>query len=221
MRTIVDGFRWLVTSDNWWGSNGLAVALGEHVRYSLYAVLGAIAIGFPIGLVIGHTGRGRFVAANLAGLWRAIPTLGVVGVLFDWKPLTLWPVLIALVVLAVPPIVLNTAAGIDGVPADVRDAARGMGLTGWQALWQVEVPNALPMILAGVRSATNQVIATATIAGWVGLGTFGVFIFSGIGTRQYDKVAGASIAVIALVLVVEAAFATVQRLVVGTANRAL
>jgi osmoprotectant transport system permease protein len=216
MRSILDGLGWLTTADNWWGNNGIAVALSEHVRYSLYALLGAIAIGLPIGLLIGHTGRGRFVAANMAGLWRAIPTIGVVGVLFDWKPLTLWPVLVALIILAVPPIMLNTAAGIDSVPPEVRDAARGMGLTGWQSLWQVEVPNAIPLILAGVRSAANQVIATATIAGFVGLGTLGVFIFSGIGTRQYDKVAGASIAVIALVLIVEALFASAQRWIVGS-----
>ena len=130
-------------------------------------------IGLPVGLAIGHTGRGRFVAANLAGLWRAMPTVGIVGLLFEWRPLTLWPVLVALVVLAVPPIVLNTAAGIDSIPPDIRDAARGMGLTGMQTLWQVEIPNALPLIIAGVRSAANQVIATATIAGFVGLGGLG------------------------------------------------
>jgi len=208
---LVDGLRWLLTAENWWGPNGIAVAVREHVWYSLLALLGAAAIGFPVGLVIGHTGRGRFLAANLAGLWRAIPTVGIVGLLFDWRPLTLWPVLVALVVLAVPPIVLNTAAGIDAIPPDVRDAARGMGLTGMQTLWQVEVPNALPLIIAGVRSAANQVIATATIAGFVGLGALGRFIFTGTGTRQYDVVAGASIAVIVLVLSVEGMFALLQR----------
>jgi osmoprotectant transport system permease protein len=220
MRTILDGFQWLTTADNWWGSNGIAEAIIEHLWYSLLALLGAVAIGLPVGLVIGHTGRGRFVAANLTGLWRAIPTVGVVGLLFTWRPLSLWPVLVALTILAVPPIVLNTAAGIDGIPADVRDAAKGMGLTGWQSLWQVEIPNALPLVIAGIRSAANQVIATATIGGFVGLGTLGVFIFSGSGTRRYDVVAGASIAVIALVLIVEAAFATVQRLAVSPGVRA-
>jgi osmoprotectant transport system permease protein len=94
-----------------------------------------------------------------------------------------------------------------------------MGLTGMQSLWQVEVPNALPLIIAGVRSAANQVIATATIAGFVGLGTLGVFIFSGSGTRRYEVVAGASIAVIALVLIVEAGFAMLQRVVVSPGVR--
>jgi osmoprotectant transport system permease protein len=220
VRTILDGFGWLTTADNWWGPRGIAEAVREHLWYSLLALLGAAAIGFPVGLAIGHTGRGRFLAANLTGLWRAVPTVGVVGLLFTWRPLTLWPVLVALLVLAVPPIVLNTAAGIDAIPAEVRDSARGMGLTGWQSLWQVEVPNGMPMIIAGVRSAANQVIATATIAGFVGLGTLGVFIFSGSGTRRYEVVAGASIAVIALVLVVEAGFALLQRLVVSPGVRA-
>ncbi len=219
MRTLLDGLGWLTTADNWWGRNGIAVAVGQHLWYSLASLAGAAVIGLPVGLVIGHTGRGRFVAANVAGLWRAIPTVGVVGLLFIWRPLTLWPVLGALIVLAVPPIMLNTAAGIDSVPPGVSEAARGMGLTGRQVLWQVEVPNALPLILAGFRSAANQVIATATIAGFVGLGALGVFIFSGTGTRRYDMVAGASLAVIALVLVVEAAFALVQRRFVSAGLR--
>lgn len=219
MSIIIDGFAWVFSSENWWGSGGVLVAMGEHLWYSLLSLLGAFVIGFPIGLVIGHTGKGRFVAANLAGLWRAIPTVGVVGLVFEWRPLTLWPVLAALIILAVPPILLNTAAGIDSVAPGVRDAAAGMGLTPWQQLWQVEVPNASPLILAGLRSAANQVLATATIAGFVGLGTLGEFIFTGSGTRRYDVVAGASIVVIALVLTVEATFAVLQRRVVSTGVR--
>ena len=139
---------------------------------------------------------------------------------FRWQPLSVWPVLAALVVLAIPPIVLNTAAGIDSVPADVRDAARGMGLTGWQALWQVEVPNALPLILAGIRSAANQVIATATVAGFVGLGHARRVHLLGHATQRYDIMAGASIAVIGLVLLVEAMFALLQRAIVSPGVRA-
>ena len=222
MKTIIDGLGWLTTASEWWGTRGIANRIREHIWYSLLALLGAFALGFPVGLAIGHTGKGRFLAANLAGLWRAIPTVGIVGLLFEWRPLTLWPVLSALVVLAVPPIVLNTAAGIDSISPDIRDAARGMGLTGMQTLWQVEIPNALPLIIAGVRSAANQVIATATIAGFVGLGTLGIFIFSGTGggSRDYDEVAGASMVVIALVLIVEGIFAVVQRKLVSPGVRA-
>lgn len=217
MRTIIDGISWLLDAETWRG--GLGGAVVEHLWYSLLALAGAAAIGLPAGLAIGHTGRGRFAANNMAGLWRAIPTVGVVGLLFEWRPVTLWPVLVALTILAVPPIMLNTAAGIEALSPDMRDAARGMGLTGWQVLWQAEVPNAAPMVLAGVRSAANQVLATATIAGFVGKGTLGEYIFAGSGTGRYERVAGASIAVIVLVLLVEAAFALLQRRIVSPGVR--
>jgi osmoprotectant transport system permease protein len=218
--TILDGLGWLTTADNWTGRNGIGRAVLQHVWYSLLATVAATAIALPVGLVIGHTGRGRFVAANVSGLWRAIPTIGVVTLVFRWQPLSVWPVLVALVVLAIPPIVLNTVAGIDSVPADVRDAATGMGLTGRQALVQVEIPNALPLILAGIRSATNQVIATVSVAGFVGLGTLGVFIFSASRTSRGDIMAGASIAIILLVLIVEGLFALLQRVLVSPGVRA-
>ena len=220
MDAIGEALQWLTTAEEWWGPRGILTAVRKHLWYSLLALLGAGVIGFPVGLAIGHTGRGRFVAANVAGLWRAIPTVGVVGLLFLWRPLSLWPVLGALLVLAVPPIMLNTAAGIESVSPDVRDAASGMGLTGWQALWQVEVPNGLPLIIAGVRSAANQVIATATIAGFVGLGTPGEYIFTGFATQRYGVVVGASILVIVLVLTVEGAFALAQRHLVSGGVRA-
>jgi osmoprotectant transport system permease protein len=217
---ILDGFRWLFDPDNWPGANGIGHRVLQHLWYSLVATLAAVAIALPVGLAIGHTGKGRFVVANVAGIWRAIPTIGIVTIVFRWQPLSVWPVITALVLLAIPPVVLNTVAGIDSVPPEVRDAASGMGLTGWQSLWQVEVPNALPLILSGVRSAANQVIATATVAGFVGLGTLGVFIYSASQTQQYAVMAGASIAVIILVLGVEALFALLQRVVVSEGVRA-
>ncbi|MET0143994.1 MAG: ABC transporter permease [Ilumatobacteraceae bacterium] len=220
MSTILDGIQWLTDPDNWGGRNGIGRAVLQHVWYSLVATLLAVIIALPIGLLIGHTGRGRFVAVNVSGLWRAIPTIGVVTLVFRWQPLSIWPVLIALVLLAIPPIVLNTVAGIDSIPADVRDAATGMGLTGRQALFQVEIPNALPLILAGVRSAANQVIATVSVAGFVGLGTLGVFIFTASRTARGDIMAGASIAIILLVLLVEGMFALLQRALVSPGVRA-
>ena len=187
MSVIADGVQWIFTADNWWGDNGILHAIIQHLWYSFLATALAVAIALPIGLAIGHTGKGRFVAVNVTGVWRAIPTIGVVAIVFRWQPLSVWPVLAALILLAIPPVVLNTVAGIDSVPPEVRDAARGMGLTGWQSLWHVEVPNGLPLILAGIRSAANQVIATATVAGFVGLGTLGVFIFSASRTATYDS----------------------------------
>ena len=166
MNVIGDGLRWLTTADNWTGRNGIGHALLQHLWYSLLATSVAVVIALPIGLWIGHTGRGRFVAANVTGIWRAIPTIGIVTIVFRWYPLSVWPVLIALVVLAIPPIVLNT------------------------------------------------------VAGFVGLGTLGVFIFTATSTQRYDVMAGASIAVIVLVLSVEALFALLQRLIVSEGVRA-
>ncbi|MFT3851738.1 MAG: ABC transporter permease subunit [Ilumatobacteraceae bacterium] len=219
MNDLGDGIRWLFDSANWWGSSGLVQRTIEHLAYSGIALLVAFVVAFPVGLLIGHTGRGRFAASAAANLLRAIPTYGVVALLFIWKPFTLWPLLLALAILAIPPVMLNTAAGIANVDPQTRDAAVGVGLTGWQVLVRVETPNALPLILAGVRSAANQVIATATILGFKAQGGLGRFIFSGYGTQHYEIVYGASIAVVIVVLVVEALFALLQRRLVSPGLR--
>jgi osmoprotectant transport system permease protein len=219
MSTIWSGVEWLVDSSNWWGRSGLVQRVREHVWYSVLATVVAVCIGVPIGLWIGHTGRGRFAASASAGVLRAVPTIGVVILLFRWQPRTVWPVLAALVVLAIAPVMLNTVAGIDGVDPAARDAAAGLGLTGWQQLVKVELPCALPLVLAGIRSAMNQVVATATVAGVYGLGGLGRFIFSGYGTQRLDMVAGATLAVIALVLSVEAGGAALQRRLVSPGVR--
>ena len=215
MSDLRDGIAWLFDPDNWSGTSGIAVRLVEHIWYSLLATSLAVVIGLPIGLLVGHTGRGRFVASNVSGVLRAVPTIGVVILLFRWNPGSVWPILGALVILAVPPVLMNTAAGVDSLDPGIRDAARGMGLTGRQVVWQVELPCALPLVLAGIRSAANQVIATATVAGVYGLGGLGRFIFSGYGTQRLEVVYGATIAVVSLVLLVEVLFAGLQRWIVS------
>lgn len=219
MSDIVDGFRWLFEPSHWWGDDGLLRRLGEHAWYSLLSLAIAVAIAVPIGALIGHTGRGRFFAASTTNVMRAIPTIGVVTLLYRWRGVSLVPIVVALAVLAIPPIMLNVSAGIDAVDGQVRDAARGMGLTRWQVLTRVELPCALPFSLAGIRSAANQVIATATIAGFRGLGGLGRYIFSGYGTQHYDVVYGATIAIIGLVLLVEVMFVAIQRVVVPAGLR--
>jgi len=217
---ILDGFGWVFTSSHWTGRNGILGSLGEHLRYSGIALALAILVGLPAGLVIGHTGRGNFAAASVANTLRAVPTFGVVLLLFRWQPRSTFPVLVALTVLAVPSIVLGTAAGIQSLERSVRDAARGIGLSPVQVLLRVELPSALPLVLAGVRSAANQIIATATVAGFgFGLGGLGEFIYSGYGTQRDDVVYGATILVIALVLAVEGAFALAQRRLVSPGVR--
>ncbi|HWC68127.1 MAG TPA: ABC transporter permease [Acidimicrobiales bacterium] len=219
MNNVVDALQWLTTEDNWWGESGILNRLWEHVQYSFWATLLAAAIALPIGLLIGHTGRGVFVGVNLSGLARAIPTLAVVILVYKLRPLTAWPVVLALTLLAAPPILANTVAGIRGVDPDVRDAAEGMGMTGRTVLWRAELPIALPLVFAGVRSAANQVIATATVAAYAGLGGLGRFITDGYALRRYDEVFGGAILIVALVFVVEGVLALVQRMLVSPGLR--
>lgn len=202
----------------WSGPSGMPMRVLEHVWYAGLSLAVAALIALPLGLLVGHTGRGGSVAGALANVWRALPTLGLVILIFRLEPLSLWPVLLALVAVAVPPILLNADAGIRAVDPEVRSAARGMGLSGWQSLWQVEIPLALPLILAGLRSAAGQVIATATIAAFVGLGGLGRFIIDGYAAQEIGEVTAGAIAVALLALVVDAAFVLAQRLAVPSGN---
>ena len=208
---MTETINWLTRSSNWSGSDGILQRLIEHIWYSLLGVGIAALIALPIGLLIGHTGRGSLFAATLSNFWRALPTLGVVTLVFRLQPLSVWPVIVALVAIAVPPILLNTDVGIRSIDETIRDAARGMGMTGWQALWKVEVPLALPLIIAGFRSAAGQVIATATIAAFVGLGGLGRFIIDGYSNRDLGQITGGAVMVGVLALTVEGGFALLQR----------
>lgn len=218
---------WLTDPANWTGAGGIPAQALTHLRLSFTALFLAGLIAVPLGLYVGHTGRGRVVAVNLVGAFRAIPSLGVlfIAVLLLLPRLRgeaayEWPTLIVLVLLAIPPILSGMYAGIAQVDPAARDAARGMGMTGWQVLWQVEVPCALPLAISGIRSAMLQIIATATIAAVVGLGGLGRFLFDGQALQQYDRMAGGALAVAALALLVDLVLAGVQRWVVSPGLRA-
>ncbi len=207
MKVISDTFGWLTTADHWWGSDGIAHRLAQHAQYSIEALVLACIIALPIGLTIGHSRRFAFLALNGAGIARALPTFGLLVLVFRIEPLALWPVLLVLVVLAAPSILANTYAGIVSVDPDVVDAARGMGMTARQTLWRVEIPLALPLILTGIRSAATQLIATATIAAYVALGGLGRFIVDGLSVRGYYVVVGGAVLVATLALISEGLFA--------------
>lgn len=213
---------WLTDPANWSGPTGIWAQMVTHLRYSVTALLLAALVAVPLGLYVGHTGRGRVVAVNLVGAFRAIPSLGVlfIAVLLLLPRLSgeaafEWPSLIVLVLLAIPPLLSGVYAGIEQVDPAARDAARGMGMTGWQVLTRVEVPCALPLVMSGVRSAMLQIIATATIAAVVGLGGLGRFLIDGQASRRYDEMAGGALAVAALALAVDGVLALVQRAVVS------
>jgi osmoprotectant transport system permease protein len=202
---------WFTDPAIWSGPTGIPTRLGEHLWYSAIAVALAAIVALPLGLLTGHTGRGSLIATALSNYWRALPTLGLVVLVFRLAPLSVWPVLTALVVIAVPPILLNTDAGLRSVSPVVRDAAVGVGMTGWQRLWRVEVPLAMPLIVTGLRSACGQVIATATVAAFVGLGGLGRYIIDGYAARDIPQITGGALLVTALALLVDGVFALAQR----------
>lgn len=209
---------WLTDPANWSGPNGIPVRLGEHVTISVLSLLIASAIALPIGLWIGHTGRASTLAVNTANIGRAIPSLAAIGLLV---PITqaidpelgfkVYPTLIAMVILAVPPILVNAYAGVSGVDRELVEAARGMGLQERQILRGVEMPIALPVIAGGLRSASVQVIATATLGAIFGFGGLGRYLVDGVAQNDDGQLFGGVFLVAALALTAEGAFALVQR----------
>ncbi|MEV0640064.1 ABC transporter permease [Streptomyces sp. NPDC050619] len=202
---------WLTSGAQWAGSDGIAHRLAEHLQYSLLATLIATVIGLPLGLLIGHTGKGAFLAINLASFGRALPTVGLVVLVFLASGLSMTPVYVSLVALAVPAIVTNTYAGMTAVDPDVKDAARGQGMRGHQVLFQVELPLALPLIMTGLRLALIQVVATATIAAYVSFGGLGRYVFDGLAQRDLVQVLGGAVLVAAVAVVLDGALAGLQR----------
>jgi osmoprotectant transport system permease protein len=203
--------KWLTSGSQWTGSDGIAHRLAEHLQYSLLATLIAAAIGLPLGLLIGHTGKGAFLAINLASFGRALPTVGLVVLVFLASGLSMWPVYIALVALAVPSIVTNTYAGMTAVDPDVKDAARGQGMRGHQVLFQVELPLALPLIMTGLRLALIQVVSTATVAAYVSFGGLGRFVFDGLAQRDLVQVLGGAVLVAVVAIVLDLGLSGLQR----------
>ena len=164
MNAFQSAWAWLTQAQQWQGPDGIPARLIQHLEYTGIALAVAALIALPLGLLIGHTGRGSLVIVTLANLGRALPTLGLVVLAFLISNGSPAAVLVALVVLAIPPILVDTYEGVRGVDRDVKDAARGMGMTAPQILLRAEIPIATPLILLGLRTAAIQVVATATIA---------------------------------------------------------
>ena len=204
---------WLADPAHWQGRDGVLARVAEHAWYSLLAIVPAVALAVPLGLIVGHTGRGRGVAVGVSGALRALPSLGlltflalVLGLGLSWS---IVPATLVLAVLAVPPLL----AGVEAIEAEVIDGARSAGLTERQIVTRVEIPLAAPMIMGGVRSAVLQVIATATVSAYLGLGGLGRYILDGLAVRDYPKMAAGALLVTALALVADALLALAQRAV--------
>lgn len=218
MDFLAQVWAWYTDPANWSGNNGIPLRLWEHVSLSAAALLAALAVALPVGLYIGHTGRGAGAVVAISNIGRAVPSLGWLGIAY---PITtgllhrggigFLPAFIGLVALAIPPIVTNTYAGLREVDADLRESARGMGMRELQLLTLIEVPVALPVIMAGVRVSAVAVVATATLAALVGGGTLGSYILQGLDLSDEVRVFAAAVMVAMLAVLTELFFAWLQR----------
>jgi osmoprotectant transport system permease protein len=207
MNFIQQAVSYLLTVNNWTGPVGLAARILEHVEYTAVAVGASALIAIPIGMIIGHTGRGTLLVVGAVNGLRSLPTLGVLllGVLLFG--LGTGPPLVALMLLGVPSLLAGTYAGIANVDPVVVDAARAMGMTEAQVLLRVEVPNAMPLILGGLRNATLQVVATATVAAYASLGGLGRYLIDGIKEREFQLALVGALMVAALALILDGVLA--------------
>ena len=212
MDLLRDVVEWFGDRASWRGSDGLVHLVAQHVWLCAVAVAISCAIALPIGLGLGHARRGEVFAVNVANIGRALPSFAVLVFALQVLSIGTGPALVALVVLAVPVMVTNAYVAMAGVDDDPREAARGMGMSGWQLFRRVELPLAIPLVMAGVRTAAVQVVATATLAALVGYGGLGLLILRGLRTRDDVEVFAAALAVAVLALVTEVVLAAVQRL---------
>ncbi|MDQ3403008.1 MAG: ABC transporter permease [Actinomycetota bacterium] len=224
MNIVEQVIAWLTDGDNWTttlGTPGIPQRLAEHLQYTAMAVLIAAVIAVPLGAYIGHTGRGGTVVVGIVNSFRALPELGLLillvlamGILLATQAL-----MITLVLIAIPPLLAGTYAGVRNVEPAMVDAARGMGMRERQILRRVELPNALPLIFGAIRTATLQVIATASIAAFVSLGGLGRYVIDGNALREFDQMAGGALLIAVLAIVIDLALTGVQWLVVSPGLR--
>ncbi|GAA2818595.1 ABC transporter permease [Kribbella solani] len=209
-------WQFLTDSYNWSGNEGIWARIVEHLWYTFAALGLSVLIGLPIGLRIGHTRRGAFLAINTGNAARALPSLGLLmlAVLLT-DQIGFLPVLIALVALGIPPILASTYAGLSGVDPATIDAARGMGMTGREILTKVEIPIGLPLIISGIRSATLQIVSTATIAALVSLGGLGRYVIDGLKLRDFPQMFTGALLVALMALLLDALFALIGRITVS------
>jgi osmoprotectant transport system permease protein len=223
---LMNIFSWFTDPANWSGSGGIPAQIGYHLLYSAIALLAALVIAVPLGILIGYTGRGEALVAGSANALRALPSLGLLVLLFliispvvGGKLVYVLPTIIVLVLLAIPPILTGTYAGIQTADPDAVGAARGMGFTKPQILLRVQLPCALPLMISGVRSSTLQIVSTATIAAYLGLQGLGRFILDGRAQANFSEMAGGAILVAILALVLEFTFAWLGRAIVSPGLR--
>lgn len=213
MDTLSEAFRWLNDPLNWTGRQGVLALAGTHLAISAAAVGLALLVALPLGLWLGHRGRGATLGVVVANTTRALPTLALLTLLAASGLFGNVATALACAVFAVPPVLANAVTGVGGVDPDVRDAARGVGMSSARVLWTVEVPLALPLLAAGVRTGAVQVLATVPLAALVGGTSLGTIVVTGFGTQRYGQALAGGILVAALCLLVEGLLAGAERAV--------
>lgn len=213
MSFLVKVAHWFLTASHWRGADGIPHRVWEHLTISGLSVAAALLVALPLALWLGHLGKGGYAAISIANAGRAIPSFAVLVIGFEIFGLGATPVFLALFALSVPPIVTNTYTAIRGVDPDVTQAAVGMGMTGWQVLTRVEIPNAIPLVFAGIRTAGVQAVATATLGAVVAWGGVGRYIVDGIPQKDNVKVFAGALIVAVLSFLTEIGLAGLQRLV--------
>ncbi len=207
---------WLMDPSHWQGSDGIPTRVGEHVLLSASALAVGAAIALPTGIWLGHGGRGGFVAINVANVGRALPSLAVLAlalpVAFAFGlGLGFWPTMLAMIPLGIPPMTTNSYVALRAVDRDTVDVARAMGMRGWQILFQVELPLAASLIIAGVRNAAVGIVATATLGALVASGGLGRYIIDGLARQEYQRLFVGAMLVALLSVATETAFGFLER----------
>ena len=219
MNLIDQALAFLTDPMNWTGAAGIPQRMLEHLGYTALTMAIALIIAVPLGLWVGHTGRGSGVVVGITGALRSLPTLGLLTLFTLLMGLGLLPPILALVLLAIPPILSGTYSGVASVSPALVDGARAMGMTERQTLTRVEIPVALPVILGGIRNAALQVLATVTIVAYINLGGLGRYLIDGLAVRDYARMLASVVLVAVLALAADAILALIQRLVTSPGLR--
>ncbi|HLY64168.1 MAG TPA: ABC transporter permease subunit [Chloroflexota bacterium] len=215
---------WLAEPTHWSGSDGIPVRVAEHLLLSGVSAAFATLLALPLAVYLGHTRRLNFAAISVANIGRALPSLALLAFALPLAfalglGLGFWPTLFALVPLGIPPILTNSLTAVREVDSDVVDAARGMGMSGWQLLRRVELPIAAPLIIAGVRNAAVAIVATATLGAIVAGGGLGRYIVDGLARQEYPQLFVGALLVALLAIATELAFGLFEHLTVSAGVR--
>src|SRR5216117_521994 len=212
---------WLTDLAHWSGTDGIPTRLGEHLHLSVEAVAIGAAIALPIGIALGHYGRLGNLAISVSNAGRALPSFGILVVAFQVFGLGDAPIILALTALAIPPMVTNSYVALREVDPDIREAARGMGYRELAQVLRVELPLAVPLIMAGVRTSAVQVVATATLAALIAGGGLGRYIVDGFAQFDYTKLFAGAVLVALLALATELSLSALERVLVPQGIRLL